>query len=465
MTESAQLFSGVHDTPVYTDVLSKPLRLWVAVPLGAGGALTFVLTVLALDGGHARTILVTGLLLTATAGAAGALVPRGRPTLGFRAHAAWRTLRPKTAATTGHPLLAPPTDVVGNLRFTAHGVYADYLLTGLRYYLQPTKRRLGVAERHRALARELPSGTWLYGLSVPQDQRRLLRAMLDGHRDRPDWVDACRRLQPVIAEENPHTRVYWLTIPVDAGRAGHSPVGQLTKVRDWLAGRDRHSDTSLAAYQRVAADIVDALPEEFAPTPVTADMIGWFWRHNTWRGSCTESLPPPRAEINEPRFPAAIFDDGDQHHRPRRWLPSWKKALRVASPDGHHPDSYQAILPVTHTPRQGIAFPGSEFLDALDDLNTGAVFDFAIHLQMPSRETEFVRNDRAKANIGDQFAQRRDVRDGDAELAPPCASSPNTTGCWPPTPTNAPCRPHSSSPSAHPTRTPSSTASNGCATR
>ena len=34
MTESAQMFKGVHDIPVYTDILfNKPLRLWVAVSL------------------------------------------------------------------------------------------------------------------------------------------------------------------------------------------------------------------------------------------------------------------------------------------------------------------------------------------------------------------------------------------------------------------------------------------------
>ena len=39
----------------------------------------------ALDGGHARAVLITGLSITAAAAGAGALVPRGRPTLGFRA--------------------------------------------------------------------------------------------------------------------------------------------------------------------------------------------------------------------------------------------------------------------------------------------------------------------------------------------------------------------------------------------
>src|ERR1700754_2456735 len=230
MTESAQLFHGVHDTPVYTNVLfNKPLRLPVVIPLGFGVPLTAVATMRLLAAGHAPAALIVGLSITAAIAGVGALIPTGRPSLGFRLHALWRTVRTKTASTDDNPLLAPPAEVIGNLRFTARGVYADYLLAGLRYHLQPTKRRTAAADLHRNLVRELPSGSWIYGLAVPQDERALLRAMLDGHRDSPEWGAACRALAPVLAAERPSTRLYWLSIPVDAGRDGHSPLGQLAK--------------------------------------------------------------------------------------------------------------------------------------------------------------------------------------------------------------------------------------------
>lgn len=465
MTESAQLFKGVHDTPVYTDILfKKPLRLWVAVSLYGGTALTVVLTILALDSGHARAVLIYGVLLTAAAAGAAALIPRQRPNLRFRIASAWHALRPTLASSATDPLLAPPRTVIGNLSFTAHGVYAHYLISGLPYYLQSTKRRIAVADRHQALAREIPAGTWIFGLSVPQNQRQLLRAMLDGNRDKQRWIDACRQMAPVIAAENPRTRLYWLTLPVDAGRAGHSPAGQAAKLRDWVIGRDKDSDDSVAAYQRLAHDIITALPEDFQPRPVNADMIAWFWRHNAWRGVFNNPLPrrATTSQLDTAALPVAVFDDGDQHHRGGRalplrviaaalaiaaaaaaalispvlaappaalaaatmlgWtagirrIPSWSKTLRVSSPQATHPDSYQAILPVVDMPKAGIRFPGSEFLQALDDLDTGATFDFAVNLVTLSREMEFVRNDRAKGNIDDQFTQRRDVRNGDAEL-------------------------------------------------
>ncbi|BBZ38787.1 ATP-binding protein [Mycobacterium conspicuum] len=465
MTESAQLFKGVHDTPVYTDILfKKPLRLGVAISLYGGTALTVALTILALDSGHARAILIYGLTLTGAAAGGAALIPRQRPTLRFRIASACRALRPTLASSASNPLLAPPHTVIGNLSFTAHGVYAHYLISGLPYYLQSTKRRIGVADRHQALAREIPAGTWVFGLSVPQNQRQLLRAMLDGHRDKHRWINACRQMAPVITAQTPRTRIYWLAMPVDAGRAGHSPAGQVAKLRDWVIGRDKDCDDSVAAYQRLAHNIITAIPEEFGPQPVSADMMDWFWRHNAWRGVFNNPLPrrATTGQLDTTALPVAVFDDGDQlHHGGRtlplrlvatalagaaaaagvfvgpllaappaalgavallawtagiRRIPSWNATLRVSSPDGSYPDSYQAILPIVDMPKAGIVFPGSEFLQALDDLDTGATFDFAVNLVTLSREMEFVRNDRAKGNIDDQFTQRRDVRNGDAEL-------------------------------------------------
>ena len=106
MTESAQVFKGVHDTPTYTDVFfNKPMRLWVAVPLSLGLTSTLVATVLLLDSGYARATLVWGLLLTALTTAVGAVIPHGRPSLQFRLRSLWRAARPRSA-TQRHPSAA-----------------------------------------------------------------------------------------------------------------------------------------------------------------------------------------------------------------------------------------------------------------------------------------------------------------------------------------------------------------------
>ena len=136
-TDSAQLFHGIHDTPVYTDFFfRKPLRLWVAAPAAVGLTATFVATMQALDSGHGRAVLFTGLILTGIVCGIGAIIPHGRPGLSFRGTALWRTVRPVAVTSTDRGAPGPPGQVIGNLRFTAHGVYADYLVTGLRYYLK-----------------------------------------------------------------------------------------------------------------------------------------------------------------------------------------------------------------------------------------------------------------------------------------------------------------------------------------
>ena len=77
------------------------------------------LTILALDSGRARAILICGLLATGAAAGLAALMPRGRPSLAFRIASAWRALRPALASSTSDPLLAVPRAVIGNLSFTA----------------------------------------------------------------------------------------------------------------------------------------------------------------------------------------------------------------------------------------------------------------------------------------------------------------------------------------------------------
>lgn len=427
MSDNAQLFTGVHDTPAYTRLFNRSTRIWVAAPVVLGGVSTPVLAAVNLDSGHARSIVIIGVLITAVLTGLGALVPRSRPNMAFRAKAHRASIRPRLQSSTDTALLAPPKDIIDNLWFAANGnVYACYLVAGLPYHLRSLRKRSAVADLHAILARELPADSYLYGLHVPQDQRQLLRAMVHNHRDQAAWVNSCMQMAPEMARQNPAARLYLLAVPVDSGRAGHNPVGQATKVKDWIAGRDKDSDSSLQAYQNLAYDVASSIPPQFSPLPTTADMLDWFWRHNAWLGTFNEPLPRRRQQQRQPKrisgavLPEAQFDEGDQLHKPHRpallqWLPSWKKLVRVHSPEQIYPDSYHAILPVVDAPEGGIVFPGSEFLSALDDL-TGATFDFVINLTARPRELEFRRNDLAKGNVDDQFDQRGDIRNGFTEL-------------------------------------------------
>src|ERR1700752_992360 len=125
----------------------------------------------------------------------------------------------------------PPLAVIGNLRFTRGGVYADYLIDGLPLVLRPLRTHERFSRFYRNLARTLPSGWSLSGLLDSTDPNRLMRNIVGNFSHRRDWVEHCRRWEPtfnpavadadapVFLEER---RRGWLSFPVDSGRAGRT---------------------------------------------------------------------------------------------------------------------------------------------------------------------------------------------------------------------------------------------------
>ena len=78
-------------------------------------------------------------------------------------------------------LTAAPQLVVGNLRLTASGVYADYLLSGQPFIFLSEEWQNTVAADHAELWRALPSGSSVSGLTVPVSRRETARRMLHAH--------------------------------------------------------------------------------------------------------------------------------------------------------------------------------------------------------------------------------------------------------------------------------------------
>src|SRR4051794_463026 len=110
---------------------------------------------------------------------------------------------------------APPQLVVGNLRLTAAGVYADYLLSGQPFIFLSEDWQNTVAADHAELWRALPSGSSVSGLTVSVPAREIARRMLHAHpvlhsgaRDTVTaaWVEHCRMWQPAIAAYRPRRR-------------------------------------------------------------------------------------------------------------------------------------------------------------------------------------------------------------------------------------------------------------------
>lgn len=327
----------------------------------------------------------------------------------------------------------PPLAVIGNLRFTRGGVYADYLIDGLPLVLRPLRTHERGSRSYRNLARALPSGWSLSGLLDTTDPKRLMRNIVGNHSHRPEWVEHCRAWEPTFnpAMFNPaaapagasvfleERRRGWLTFPVDSGREGRTATGAATRAKDWVAGRDVDSDKSVAAYARLAAEVVAQLPQQFSVRPASPLQIQWHQRHNVFRGSLLDPMPP--ASAGPDRLTAADFllpgvDEGANAVR-SSWWPTMRPIVRLydtENPDG--PWSYQALLPVTHFPDSGLRFTKAAFLYALDNVETDAAIDWIQHVTVRSPDRAAALNASAAKNIKDQMRQRGRMIEEDDEL-------------------------------------------------
>ena len=308
MTESAQVFKGVHDTPNYTDIFfdsrcgcGSPSRwAWASRQPSCPPSCCWTPVTCELfcpvDAHHRLTAGI------------GAIIPHGRPRRSSEPApvACPAAQRPPSADTA---TLAPPREVIGNLSFTEHGVYAHFLL---RAALLPATHQ----EAHRwpnatspclANCRPAPGFT---GCQYLKTSVNCCARCCTGTATSTTGSRPARTCKPPWPR---HTRApeFLADHPVDAGR-GHSPVGQLTKVGDWIAGRDKDSEASLRPttgwprrHHRPPRGI---RPDPGQPTKWSTGFGG-----TTPSGVHQPAAPPPRARLPV-RQPTA-------HRRVRRRRP------------------------------------------------------------------------------------------------------------------------------------------------
>ena len=434
-TEKAEAWSGIRDIDVQIGEAAPgqqwpggPYRTaeWVAIAVIAGPTLWWV------DSHPAGTTLyalgIGVVLCVVTVVTMRMLLPKGRPSLSTRAVFARNTFRPPHVITshadggaTGlrtDATLDPPEHVEGNLVFTAGGVYAEFLIDGLSVSMRSLNVHRRAAQLTRSLGRYLPSGSQLRGLLVAEDQHAILRAMVGPHTDNSAWIRQCRHWIPVIANPNkwdgddfygPVRPRFWLTVPVDAGVEGRTPLGQGRRAWDWVSGRDKDSDKSIQHYASTARKIIKALPNDFNIRAATPAQILWYRRHRTMLGVIHEPIPPAGvgpAALSAQDFPRTAFDEGDNAERPS-WRPSFAPLVRVYDPDNPaQPASYQTFLTVEHFPESGLAFPRAAYLNALLNVNTQASIEWTQHINIRTPDDAKALNYRNTKNIQDQMRQR-----------------------------------------------------------
>ncbi|MBU8819253.1 ATP-binding protein [Mycolicibacterium goodii] len=442
--QRARVFADVLDFPIYvshaddnTRLPGGPWRVWDFCTCIVGIAATLWATYKSFDNGSPTTVALFGLALTGAATILARQIPISRPSPFYRAlwlfSSVFGTQRRAAANGRRDPWLSPPEAVIDNLVFTRNGVYAEFLVSGQPAGMMPFDEKRDIGDRHRPLARQLPSGMVLWGVCARLSPIRLKRRMLAGKEHQPRWVREVRDwdayLDPSPESNDTEKRfnewIFGVRVPVDAGLAGRSGAGIVVKWWNALIGRDHDDPQTLEAYRQTAEEVRRQIPSDFAARPATPLQIKWLYHRRWTLGADDSSFPhdePSPRRLTAADFDTAPceFDEGDQQGRRRsrswlgRHLPSMKRVLRIRSADGT--ESYQALLALAELPRGGLSFPGAEYLMAAYDVDIDAQVDWYHHVIVNSREKALQRVDRAQRNLDDQVFQREGRRSSDTDL-------------------------------------------------
>ncbi|MBS9535927.1 ATP-binding protein [Mycobacterium sp. M1] len=425
---TARVYADVRDFPIYVSHIDESTRLWFApwriwdgATFLAGAAATLWATKSGLESGHAAAIFIIGAGLTGALTVAARQVPVTKPSPLYRLwwllSGLFTTQHRGRTASQGDRFLGAPDEVIGNLVFTAGGVYAEFILAGQPGGMMPFDMKDEVASGHRPLVRQLPSGMTFWGVSAVVSPRRIVSRMLAGHDDRNAWVSEVRDWQDFLAIEPFYEQIFGVRIPVDAGMAGRNGAGGVAKAANVIVGRDPDDPQSLAGYQELVDQLLTKIPARFAPTPATPRQIRWLYLRHWTRGA--QEVPFPHDPGGPDRLSSADFtsyvphfDAGDQQSRRvhrswwRRRVPALTPVLRIGGAAAAAPDSYQTMLPVSQLPRAGLAYPRAELLLAPYDVDVDAAVDWFQHVTLNSAERALTRVDRAQRNLNDQSWQR-----------------------------------------------------------
>lgn len=328
------------------------------------------------------------------------------------------------------PHQQPTRSAVGNLRWTRSGqVWADFILTGLPYGLRPAREKSSVRDLHTALLRSLPGESLLLGVCSGQDPAVVVQRMLEGvDLDRhPDWALECEATLDTLDQIGIGRRVFWLSVPLPAGRVRDRLRQPFTAAWEDLADRlalpaSAPSEAEMQRRLAQAAQVQRRIPAPFEPVPATVAQMIWLHLHSMQRGLYTDlDLPTTSGddvatELLTPRstgasaFPTPMLDEAGQTDLSRSSLkrlnPFTRRFVKVV--DAHStaqpPTSYQSLLVLADPPDAGSVFPGSEILGRIDEC--GLDVDWGLRLNTRSGQEASRANRRALINLNEQFNQR-----------------------------------------------------------
>lgn len=304
-------------------------------------------------------------------------------------------------------------------------VWAVWRLRALSYGLREHREKVAVRDAHIGLLRGLVGESLLMGVCVGLDPAVIVERMMADVDlvANPDWALECEATLDTLDALAPGDRVHFLAVPLGAGkgvdRFSEPLRGTKAELRAKLGLPAQLPPRDVAArLAEQARQVALAVPHVFDPVPASPAQMVWLQAHAQRRGLGIDmDLPDIELSGQETRqsgcaLAEPLIDEGGQtdltSKRDLRTInPATRRYLKVQ--DSGDPDaspSYQVIQTIAELPAGGVAFPGGEFIGALDDFDIDFDIDWAIRLHVRSQAEVASANRRALTNINDQLQQR-----------------------------------------------------------
>ncbi|MGW7603149.1 ATP-binding protein [Streptomyces antimycoticus] len=322
----------------------------------------------------------------------------------------------------------PVRHVAGNIIWTTHGTcWAVWRVTAANYShatAAAKRRRLKAIE---SLIKSLQGEPMLLSLCPQVDPAQVVRDMTAGidleASDR--YVDLAHTVLDQLETMELTGRTDWLAIPLPSESRRGAITQVLSAARAELAGQLGLMPAPISAAEEQrrteqAARIQAQWPAAVPMRPATESEILWIYGHSVRRGLAEPLLPAPddsahrvrgrgrtTAALSESLLAEGGTDFGSRRGRPTG-NPFQRRFLQVSTEWG---DSYQALLALSEMPEE-FAFPGSEYLQALDQFPFPVDWVARLHIT-PGHKAEAKSRRRAR-----ELAHQEAEYDGDAAGAP-----------------------------------------------
>lgn len=325
----------------------------------------------------------------------------------------------------------PATYLAGHIMFTRFGTaWATWRLTGTWYRHAPHEQKLLARAQHQALWQKLRGEAMLLGLCADIDPAEVVQGMCDGIdlNQQQLWLDNAEAALGSLSEIGVGERTYWLAVPlasVSPGGVAKEVVSSgVDQVRELLAlPRRVPSDAEIRALTARADRLESLIPSVFRPKRATAAQQLWISLHMQMRGLGSLGPVPPAGEAatsarHTSGFLEPWLDEGGQSDlEPRERLAVHRhRYLKLISGLSDEP-SYQAMIALASTPKEGWEFPGLEWVSRLDDFDFDV--DWCQRVRISSGDVARRRNKTRHAKLKDQLFQQDEGESDDTTSGVP----------------------------------------------